>query len=303
MQFVGIIKNMFDYTLIDTDEKFREIINYWKENNLKSIAMDFEGEFNLHIYGEHLCLVQLFDTKEYYLADPFLISPEMLKEFFEDTEIEKIMFSCDSDSALVKKQYDIQLKNIYDVRIPAMELGFMGNYTALVKRNLKVIIETTGSKKKNQMTNWLKRPLKEDQIQYALLDVAYLHALKESLIKECESDGLTDVVNAKMKRAGLRKGPEKPGWTKLGNYKRMSKEEKVYLKHFFIARDIVARKQNIPAHRVLEKHKLVSMAKDVPENDSELKYLIHNRDYRIERQLYPLMQKAMDDSKEELSNR
>lgn len=293
---------MFEYTLIDNDEKFREIIKYWKDNNLLSIAMDFEGEFNLHIYGEHLCLIQLFDTQQYYLADPFLLSTPMLKEFFEDLEIEKIMFSCDSDSALVKKQYNIQLKNIYDVRIPAMELGFMGNYTALVKRNLKIVIETTGSKKKNQMTNWLKRPLKEEQIQYALLDVAYLHELKTSLIKECETEDLTKVVNSKMKRAGIRKGQEKPGWCKLGNYKRMSRQEKVYLKNFFIARDIVARKQNLPAHRILEKHKLVSMAKDVPQSDQELKYLIHNHNYRIERQLYPLMVKALKDSKRELTS-
>ncbi|MBK5200059.1 MAG: 3'-5' exonuclease [Spirochaetaceae bacterium] len=292
---------MFKYTLIDTDDKFRDIIKYWKENNMLSIAMDFEGEFNLHVYGEHLCLVQLFDTKQYYLADPFELSQEMLKEFFEDTEIEKIMFSCDSDSALVRKQYDIQLKNIYDVRIPAMELEFMGNYTALVKRNLDVTIETAGSKKKNQMTNWLKRPLKEDQIQYALLDVAYLYQLKESLIIETEAAGLTKAVNSKMKMAAVHKGPDKPGWAKLGNYKRMSHSERIYLKHFFIARDIIAKKENVPAARILDKRKLVTMAKDVPSTDRELKYIIHHRDYRIERQLYPLMKKAMEDSVKELS--
>lgn len=178
----------------------------------------------------------------------------------------------------------------------------MGNYTALVRRSLKVIIETTGSKKKNQMTNWLKRPLKEEQIQYALLDVAYLHALKNTLIKECAEAGLSDVVNTKMKRAGIRKSPEKDGWCKLGNYKRMTRKEKIYLKNFFIARDIVARKQNLPAHRVLDKHKLVSMAKDVPESDQELKYLIHNNDYRIEKMLFPLMVKSMEDSKIELDD-
>jgi ribonuclease D len=293
---------MFKYTLIDNDEKFRDIIKNWKENNMLSIAMDFEGEFNLHVYGEHLCLIQLFDTKQYYLADPFELSKEMLKEFFEDTEIEKIMFSCDSDSALIRKQYNIQLKNVYDVRIPAMELEFMGNYTALVKRNLDITIETSGSKKKNQMTNWLKRPLKEEQIQYALLDVAYLHQLKESLIAEAEEAGLSKAVNSKMKMAGVQKGPDKPGWAKLGNYKRMSRNEKVYLKHFFIARDIIARKENVPAARILDKRKLVTMAKDVPSTDRELKYIIHHRDYRIERQLYPLMKKAMEDSARELSN-
>lgn len=292
---------MFKYTHIDNDEIFRDIIKYWKENNMLSIAMDFEGEFNLHIYGEHLCLIQLYDKKQFYLVDPFEISKEMLKEFLEDTDIEKIMFSCDSDSALIRKQYNIQLKNVYDVRIPAMELEFMGNYTALVKRNLDVTIEISGSKKKNQMTNWLKRPLKEEQIQYALLDVAYLHQLKESLILEIEEKGLTKVVNSKMKMAGVHKGVDKPGWAKLGNYKRMSRSEKVYLKNFFIARDIIARKENVPAARILDKRKLVQMAQDVPSTDRELKYIIHHRDYRIERQLFPLMKKAIDDSIKELA--
>lgn len=292
---------MYEYTLIENDNDFINLIESWKNNNINSIAMDFEGEFNLHIYGEHLCLIQIFDTKNYYLIDPFKIKEETLKLFFEDKEIEKIMFACDSDSALLRKQYKIQLENIFDVRILAMELDFMGNYTALVKRNLNIEIKTVGSKKKNQMTNWLKRPLKEEQIQYALEDVAYLHALKKSLLEEVKKEDLLKASLAKMKRAGKPKGPEKPGWTKIGNYKRMSKKEKVYLKHFFIARDIVARKQNTPAARILDKRKLISLAKEVPQNDNELKTIIHHRNFKIERQLYPLMKKAMVDASKELT--
>jgi ribonuclease D len=33
-----------------------------EQQGINTIAMDFEGEINLHIYGEHLCLIQVFDS-------------------------------------------------------------------------------------------------------------------------------------------------------------------------------------------------------------------------------------------------
>ena len=70
-----------------------------------------------------------------------------------------------------------------------------------------------------------------------------------------------------MQDVGKSKGPDKPGWTKFSSWKYLSKEEKVFLKHFFIARDALARKYNVPAVRILEKHLLLQMAKDVPSTD------------------------------------
>ena len=37
--------------------------------------------------------------------------------------------------------------------------------------------------------------------------------------------------------------------------------EKVFIKHFFLARDGLARKANVPASRILEKQLVVAMAK------------------------------------------
>ena len=291
---------MYNYNIIDSDEQLKNFINYLKENNLNSIAMDFEGEFNLHIYGEHLCLIQIFDTKDFYIIDPFKISDTVLKEFLEDKEIEKIMFSCDSDASLVKKQFNIELKNIFDVRILALELGFEKGYSALVENYLGINIGSKASKKKNQMTNWLKRPLKESQIQYALEDVAYLHKIKTVLIDLATKEGKIGSAMRKMKMAGKITKPPKPGWTKITNWKRLNKEQKILLKHFFIARDIVAKKLSVPAVRILEKRKLVDLLKCY-EDEAKLKATIKNRDYKIERILYPLMKKAIKDAKNEIS--
>lgn len=290
---------MYKYNTIDSDEKLKQYIEYLKKNNLLSIGMDFEGEFNLHIYGEHLCLIQIFDTEEFHIIDPFKVSAQSIKEFLEDKKIEKIMFSCDSDAALIKKQFEINLKNIFDVRIIALELGFEKGYSATVEKYLDIDIGSKASKKKNQMTNWLKRPLTDKQIQYALEDVAYLHDLKRVLVNIAEEEKVLDSAMKKMKTAGKITKLPKPGWTKVTNWKRLNKKDKIFLKHFFIARDIVAKKFNVPAVRILEKRKLVDLLKCY-EDDVKLKKTIKNRNYKFERVLYPLIKKAIEDANKEL---
>ncbi|HKM07890.1 MAG TPA: 3'-5' exonuclease [Sphaerochaeta sp.] len=256
---------MYTYSTIDSDKKLSQLVQGWKQRDILSIAMDFEGEFNLHIYGEHLCLIQVFDGKEYFLIDPFKVSKEALKAFLENPDLEKIMFDCASDAALVRKSYGIALENVFDIRVQALALDYTGNLTGLVERHLGEQEETSSTtKKKNQMTNWLKRPLKEDQIQYALSDVAHLFALKRILATLVEEKGLSEQVEKTMLTIAKPKGPDKPGWTKFASWKYMNKEEKTYLKHFFLARDAMAKKYNVPAVRILEKHKLLEMAKTVP---------------------------------------
>ncbi len=256
---------MLNYKLIDSDSVFTELLVSWKKQNIASVAMDFEGEFNLHIYGEHLCLIQVFDGKEYYLIDPFKVSAEVLKTFMEDASLEKIMFDCASDSSLVRKQYGIIMEGVYDIRVLALALGYNGNLSGLVESYLpETSKQPMSNKKKNQMTNWLKRPLREEQVQYALSDVEHLFALRTLLDQEIAEKGLTQQVEQQMLTVGKSKGPDRPGWEKFSSWKYLSKEEKVYLKHFFLARDTLAQKYNVPAVRVLEKHLLLQMAKNVP---------------------------------------
>ena len=224
---------MHTYTLIDSDAKLNLLQSQWKEQGITTVALDFDGEFNLHIYGEHLCLIQLFDGSSYALVDPFTLSKEALKAFLEDSSLLKVMFDCASDSALVRKQYDILLDGVYDIRISALALGYTGNLTGLVERYIPEAEKPNlSSKKKNQMTNWLVRPLKSDQIEYALSDVEHLLVLKDILDGEVEKKGLTEKVALEMLQAGKSKGPDKPGWTKFSSWKYLSREEKVFLKHF-----------------------------------------------------------------------
>ncbi|AEC02523.1 HRDC domain-containing protein [Parasphaerochaeta coccoides] len=265
---------MRDYTIIASDDAFLSLLDTWRQKGINLVAMDFEGEFNLHVYGEHLCLIQLYDGHDFYLIDPFIVSARTLKSFLEADDIEKIMFDCASDASLVRKQYGIQLRNICDLRVMAMALGFMGNLTGLIEqyvpRNVPLIAESTdsseksGSKKKNQMTNWMKRPLTPSQLVYALEDVAHLFVLRSALVAEIAKAGLEEKVAALMRLAPLPKGPEKPGWEKLPGWRYLSRTARSFARAFFLVRDDIARKRNVPAARVLDKNLLVSLSRMAP---------------------------------------
>lgn len=250
---------MYRYTLLASDKAFTDQYQAWKQGGVSSVAMDFEGEFNLHVYGEHLCLIQLFDGKAFFLVDPFKVSKEALGPFFTDGELEKVMFSCESDAALVRKVYGIQLACVWDVRVPALALGYTGNLSGLMDMyGLEHVLE---NKKKNQMTNWMRRPLDEHQVQYALGDVAQLLALKEILWEQVSEKHLSRQVENQMKACAEARHPEQPGWTKLPGYRFMSPVEQHYAKYLFIARDEVARRRNIPASRILDKRVLTDLVK------------------------------------------
>ena len=289
---------MYDYTLIDTDTKLDAMLTFWNEHHINIIAMDFEGEFNLHIYGEHLCLVQLFDGVRYFIVDPFAVSADSLKRLLESPHLEKIMFDCASDASLVRKVYGIMLKRVYDVRLTAQLLGIEGNLSFLTARCLKT--PPALGKKSNQMANWLTRPIRSKLIEYALSDVEHLFAIRGILDKEAMEKGLGEKVAEVQKRAAIPNGPDKPGWEKLNGYRYLSKNERIYVKWFFEARDMLARKLNVPSVRVLEKKYLVEMAKNVPSDEKAFRTIVRSSNQQIENDLIALLMVAKEGARKQV---
>ena len=254
-----------EYSVIKTAEELNTLVEEWTQQNLNTLAMDFEEESNLHCYGEYICIIQLFDGTRYYLIDclELIKSPEglaSLKAFLEGP-IEKVMFSCQSDAALARKALGIQLNNIYDIRVLALALELTGNLSSVEEKYLGKVELT--SKKHFQTANWMRRPIPEAQIQYALGDVEHLFELRKLLEEDVSKLSKTKLreLNHEMKTCALPKHPDKPGWEKICNYKLLSKREKILIKYFFLARDSVAKKHDVPASQVLAKQEIVAMAK------------------------------------------
>ena len=330
-----------NYTLLNSDDEIQALLTRWEQNNIQQIALDFEGEFNLHCYGEHLCLIQIFDGSDFYLVDtlcadqlasrknaatagkPFVdfvktdtssqVTVEGLRLLLEAPQIEKLWFDCASDGELVWKQFGIRLNKVYDVFRVAKVLGLVGpglagNLAALTERFVtgtaekqqEQLHQDTQSKKRLQQTNWMNRPLSDAQLEYALKDVANLFALRQALDQEARSKKLLSQVRATMKGIPHLNKEKIPGYMKMPGYKRMKVHQQIFLRHFFEARDLVARQLNKPPFHVLDKHLLVQLAQKAPLVRGQLTAELGTKTQAI-RMLLPLLEEANKAAQDEIA--
>ncbi len=288
-----------EYSYLDTDGKIEEAVAAF--SGRERIAVDFEGEFNLHVYGEHLCLVQIFDGQSFFIIDPRSgrVTPKGLEAFFS-SPVRKVWFDCQSDASLVSKAYGLSISSIFDVRVLAEALGSHGNLKSVEAQYLG--IESAIPKKRNQQANWMRRPIPPEQIEYALEDVAHLLELEDALKPIIEERGLSRQAEAAMKKATTVSKPQ-PGWTKVGGWKRMSQEERIYAKHIFLARDRIARRFNVPAARVMDKHQIPALAKDRPSTRDRLAARLSGESPRFMSMLIPAVWDAIAEARAEVERK
>lgn len=279
-----------DYTVIDSSDALMEHLAHWQ--NLERIAVDFEGEFNLHIYGEHLCLIQVYDGQGFFIIDPRAngMSREALLAFFR-LPTKKVWFDCQSDNSLVFKRYGVAVEAICDVRVYALALGYTSNLVSLEKEFLGIGHPEVGSKKKLQQTNWLRRPLERGQVEYALSDVMHLFELEDVLEAKVGEAGLAEEC-ARQMASRTKPSIGKPAWTKLGNWRKMDSEQKESMKQYYLAREAVAKRFNVPSFHVIDKHLLASFALSCPRSEAEVHAFARKASPRFQAQLDECLMKA-----------
>ena len=244
------------YIEITNNDGLLKLCKSLTDRNVHIIAMDFEGEFNLHVYGERLCLIQVYDGSDYYLVDPFGIGEEILTRFLTLKNMLYMFFSADSDRSLVYKQYKVKMNAVYDLQhlVEVLDLPGKG-LDAVLLSELGVTVE---NKKKYQRQNWIKRPIDEGAKQYAINDVAYLFDLHESLLEKIKTrDKVEELV---FKLAGSFKDFDKksiPGIFKTTAYRKMNRDKKARYAKIVDLREACAKELDVPANMVLTKQDLV----------------------------------------------
>ena len=243
---------MIEYELIASDRGLADFRHRLHQQETRAIAVDFEGEFNLHEYGCRLCLIQVYDGSRFCLIDPFPISPGELKAFLEDRGIVKLFYGADSDRSLVHKQYGIDIRSMYDLKllVDLLDLEQKG-LDGVLKAVLG--IETTG-KKKFQMHNWTRRPIEREALQYALTDVQHLFRLHTALLDLIKERRLVDELVLRLVQDPPEFNPNPiPTIQKSREYRELSSREKARFQKILDLREEVAKKLNCPPNVVIAK--------------------------------------------------
>ena len=130
-----------------------------------------------------LALLQVNDGEEIYLIDTILIdNPEDNCNFLYSDEVIKVFHSCKEDLEAIHSWTGHKMVNLFDTQLANAFLGgnFSIGYQGLVEEKLDIRLD-----KMETRSNWLRRPLSDSQLSYAVSDVEYLIHLyleQESLL-------------------------------------------------------------------------------------------------------------------------
>lgn len=249
------------YTHITDDAQMHAYLERLKDRDVREIALDIEGEFNLHVYGERFCLLQLFDGTEEAVVDPQTTSSDLIRQLLENRNILKIIYDCSSDRMLLAKTHGILMNSILDLR-PAVELlSFEKNDLTSVLGEALGLSES-GSKKRFQQYNWTKRPIDPAAIEYAIRDVRHLFDLKEFLLKRLhETQNMERYILENLKRQDH--PPEtdrKPGVFRSGRHRKLSRRQQQEFARIYEIRERHAKELDLPPNTVVANNDLFAIA-------------------------------------------
>lgn len=160
------------YKLIKKEDELKEVLDFIYKNKYISIDTESDG---LYSYEDKLCLMQLETGGFIYIVDTIVVNISSLAPIFQSNDIEKIFHSAYSDISMIKKNVDCNFKNIFDVMIASKYIfkKALSLYT-MVEKYFGIKLE-----KKYQKYNWGKRPILDDALIYASMDVMYLKKIRD----------------------------------------------------------------------------------------------------------------------------
>jgi ribonuclease D len=157
------------YSYIDRDEDLADAVARWRRCPVVGIDTEF---IRTRTFFPIAALYQIATDDEFAVIDPLRVTNwEAFRALLEDPTIVKVMHACSEDLEVFAHHIAATPSHLFDTQVASGFLGsqYSPSYADLVKRCVGVEIG-----KHETRSDWLARPLREEQLRYAVEDVAHL---------------------------------------------------------------------------------------------------------------------------------
>lgn len=266
-------------SLITSQSSFDALCQRIREAGIVAFDTEFVAE---SYYRPKLCLMQFHLPGESVCVDPFEV--HHLHEWWDIMADEQTTIVIHGGREEVRFCYFVKLKppgKLVDVQIAEglLSRGYPLSHTNLVQRvlNGKVLGKETRS-------DWEKRPLVKQQIEYAEEDVEHLLDIWENQQRRLEKLGRASWAEAEFLRftTDIVADEERHGYLRLPAVGRLKPRELAVARAMWEWRDRKACALDKPARYILRDDLLMEMARRCPRNVRELSMTrgMDRRDYQ-----------------------
>ena len=239
---------------------------------IKEKVLAIDTEFvRENTYYPILCLIQIASVNFSAIIDPISeIDMKPVWELLSNKKILKVFHAGRQDIEIFFNLTGQIPEPIYDTQIAAMfcGLGDQVSYDGLVNKFLGLTLT-----KESQFSNWLQRPLADNQLKYALADVSYLirvFPLIKKVIKNTDREEWVEREIQYLKDEKLFNINSDEVWERI-KVKNPKRETLNVLKYLAEWREIECKKRNIPRNRLIRDEILVNLSHLKPKNIFSIK--------------------------------
>ena len=227
----------------------------------RCIAIDTESN-SRHRYPERVCLIQVATNSEVYLIDTLAVDDMTpIGEVLTNETVVKVIHGAEYDIRCLDREWGFRVRSLFDTSIAARLVG-------MKQTGLSVLIEAlvgvhVPKSTRIQRSDWSRRPLSDEALNYAATDVWYLLCIQKALESNLRNLARSHWVSEECARLEeirhVAPDPE-TAFLSLKGSRTLDGQEKAVLKRLFMLREAEARRRNRPPYYVLPHETLVHLA-------------------------------------------
>lgn len=255
-----------EYQVITADDEFEAFVDRSMGVEAYAIDTEFHRERS---YFPRVALIQINNGEEIVLIDPLAVKPEPLARLLESPAT-AVLHASSQDLEVFQHWANATPTRIFDTQLAA---GFTGLSTpslaALHDKVLHISLPKT-----SRLTDWLARPLTEDQLDYAASDVAHLLELYDHLRTDLESRGRLEWAEDECEALRLApRGRREPGdaWRRIKAVRQLNGAALGAARSLATWREETAADLDQPVRFILSDLALVGIAQRRPKSLDQLR--------------------------------
>lgn len=242
---------------VDDDRSLAQYCEQWRGEAFLVLDTEFVRTDTFYpIAG----LIQINDGTGVYLIDPLAVTDwTPFAALLTDRRVIKVLHSCCEDLEVFKHLVGAIPEPLFDTQVAAayLNLGFSLGYSRLVQALLQIDLH-----KSETRSDWLQRPLSQQQIHYAAEDVLHLAAVYRCLRDRLTEEKIAWVLEdgTEMVSQSSREVDPRETYRAVKLAWKLSSRQLAVLQALCAWREQQARLRDVPRNRILHEQTLCPLA-------------------------------------------